>query len=115
MSMWYAVEGVSILKLSVCPTLTLIDVAKPWIDESPAPVTAQSLFGSPGSAFSQATGFAQAANARAGAKAGANTARRRVIDRKAWRRRNRGSERSASEDTERCLARPAARPQADAN
>ena len=52
--MWYDVAGVSILKDSVCPTFTLIDVAKPWIVGSPAPLTCQSLGGSPGKVFSQA-------------------------------------------------------------
>ena len=52
--MWYDVAGVLILKDSVCPTFTLIDVAKPWIVESPAPLTCQSLGGSPGKVFSQA-------------------------------------------------------------
>src|SRR5690349_13116779 len=54
MSMWYFVDGVLILNDSVCPTLTLIDVAKPWIVASPAPLTCQSLAGSPGCVFSQA-------------------------------------------------------------
>src|SRR5215475_7219116 len=54
MSMWYALAGVLILKFSVCPAFTLIDVAKPWIVESPAPLTCQSLGGSPGCVFSQA-------------------------------------------------------------
>src|SRR5690242_1494450 len=54
MSMWYDVAGVLILKDSVCPTFTLIDVANPWIVESPAPLTCQSLGGSPGKEFSQA-------------------------------------------------------------
>ena len=52
--MWYDVAGVLILKDSVSPAFTLIDVAKPWIVESPAPLTCQSLGGSPGSVFSQA-------------------------------------------------------------
>ena len=52
--MWYDVAGVLILKDSVSPTFTLIDVAKPWIVESPAPLTCQSLGGSPGKVFSQA-------------------------------------------------------------
>ena len=52
--MWYAFAGVLILKDSVSPTFTLIDVAKPWIVESPAPLTCQSLGGSPGNVFSQA-------------------------------------------------------------
>ena len=56
--MWYDVAGVLILKLIVWPTLTLIDVANPWIVESPIPLTCQSLGGSPGLLFSQATGFA---------------------------------------------------------
>src|SRR5215475_16034350 len=54
MSMWYLVDGVLILKLMVCPGVTLIDVAKPWIVESPAPLTCQSLAGSPVCVFSQA-------------------------------------------------------------
>src|SRR6266516_6006255 len=54
MSMWYEEAGVLILKDSVCPTFTLIDVAKPWIVESPAPLTCQSLGGSPAKVFSQA-------------------------------------------------------------
>ena len=54
MSMWYELAGVLILKFSVCPAFTLIDVAKPWIVESPAPLTCQSLGGSPGCVFSQA-------------------------------------------------------------
>src|SRR5215472_13456845 len=54
MSMWYEVAGVLILKDSVWPAVTLIDVAKPWIEGSPSPLTCQSLGGSPGSEFSQA-------------------------------------------------------------
>ena len=52
--MWYAVDGVLILNEIVEPALTLIDVAKPWIDGSPAPFTNQSEVGSPGSWFSHA-------------------------------------------------------------
>ena len=52
--MWYAFAGVLILKDTVSPTFTLIAVAKPWIVESPAPLTCQSLGGSPGRLFSQA-------------------------------------------------------------
>ena len=52
--MWYDFAGVLILKDSVCPTFTLIEVAKPWIVESPAPLGCQSLAGSPGKVFSQA-------------------------------------------------------------
>src|SRR5215472_3307653 len=55
MSMWYDFAGVLILNDSVCPTSTLIEVAKPWIVGFPAPLTCQSLGGSPGSVFSQAT------------------------------------------------------------
>src|SRR5215472_4142032 len=54
MSIWYDFAVVLILKNSVCPTLTLIDVAKPWIEGSPAPFTCQSLGGSPGNVFSHA-------------------------------------------------------------
>src|ERR1700757_4602409 len=64
MSMWYFVDGVLILKFSVWPTFTLIDVAKPWIVESPAPLICQSVGASPGSWFSQTIGFdVQAASA----------------------------------------------------
>ncbi len=38
----------------VCPGFTLMAVAKPWMVESPAPLTCQSLAGSPGCVFSQA-------------------------------------------------------------
>src|SRR5215470_3498371 len=63
MSMWYDVDGVLILKDSVCPAFTLIDVAKPWIVASPIPLTTQSLCGSPGSWFSHAIALPQAAAA----------------------------------------------------
>src|SRR5215468_8503392 len=63
MSMWYDVDGVLILKDSVSPGCTLIDVAKPWIVESPIPFTTQSLCGSPASWFSHAIALAQAAAA----------------------------------------------------
>ena len=53
--MWYEVAGVLILKLTVWPTLTLIEVAKPWIEASPTPSTCQSAGASPGLVFSQAT------------------------------------------------------------
>ena len=52
--MWYEAAGVLILKFSVSPAFTLIDVAKPWMVEFPAPLTCQSLGGSPGKVFSQA-------------------------------------------------------------
>ena len=52
--MWYELAVVLILKDSVWPDVTLICVAKPWIEGSPAPFTCQSLGGSPGSVFSQA-------------------------------------------------------------
>src|SRR5260370_41775830 len=54
MSMWYDFAGVLILKDSASPAFTLMDVAKPWIVESPAPLTCQSLGGSPGKVVSQA-------------------------------------------------------------
>src|SRR5579863_7215399 len=57
MSMWYDFDEVLILKYSVCPTVTLVDVAKPWIIGSPAPLTRQSLGGSPGKEFWQAITF----------------------------------------------------------
>ncbi len=52
--MCYDDAGVLILNDSVSPAFTLIDVAKPWIVESPIPFTCQSLGGSPGWVFSQA-------------------------------------------------------------
>ena len=52
--MWYELAGVLILKNSVWPAVTLICVAKPWIEGSPAPSTCQSVGGSPGSVFSHA-------------------------------------------------------------
>src|ERR1700744_885061 len=57
MLMWYFVDGVLILKLSVPPTLTLIWVAKPWIVSSPIPSTCHFSGSTPGFEFSQATGF----------------------------------------------------------
>src|ERR1700680_2215216 len=70
MSMWYELAGVLILKDSVSPAFTLIDAAKPWIVESPAPLTCQSLVGSPVKVFSQAitltTGGPQGPAAAAG-------------------------------------------------
>src|ERR1700760_1310439 len=57
MSMWYFVDGVLILKVSVPPTLTLIEVAKPWMLLSPAPSICQFPGGSPGFEFSHAIGF----------------------------------------------------------
>src|SRR5262245_61020472 len=52
MSRRYDVESVSILKLTVCPRLTLISVVKPWIEASPPPVTSHSDGGFPASRFS---------------------------------------------------------------
>ena len=43
-----------ILKFTVSPTLTLIEVAKPWIVASPAPLTCQALGAVPGREFSHA-------------------------------------------------------------
>ena len=92
--MWYDFAGVLILKDSVCPAFTLIDVAKPWIVESPAPLTCQSLGGSPGSVFSHAitlvTGGPQGPAAAAGRALTRETKAKtsaiiRLID-QAWRR-----------------------------
>ena len=56
--MWYFVDGVLILKEIVWPTLTLIDVAKPRIEESSVAIgPPQSDVGSPGRLFSHATGL----------------------------------------------------------
>src|SRR6476646_11366938 len=70
MSMWYDEAGVLILKVTVSPRFTLIAVANPWMVESPAPLTCQSLAGSPARVFSQAitlvTGGPQGPAAAAG-------------------------------------------------
>src|SRR5450755_4153398 len=63
MSMAYAVAGDWILKLIVCPTLTLNGSAKPWMVPVSAFVTLHCDLGVPGSWFSQATGLAQLARA----------------------------------------------------
>src|SRR5580692_62812 len=57
MLMWYFVDGVWILKFSVSPTLTLIEVAKPWIDSSPMPLICHWFGGTPGFEFSQTIGL----------------------------------------------------------
>src|SRR5262245_12507844 len=57
MSMWYADPVLLTLNETVCPAFTLIDVAKPWSVESPAPLTCQSAAGSPARVFSHATGL----------------------------------------------------------
>src|SRR5262245_46493201 len=58
MSMWYGARVVSvILKLTVCPWLTLMSVAKPWMVEAPAPEMARTLCGGPGRRFSATIGF----------------------------------------------------------
>src|SRR6478672_578107 len=58
MSMWYELDVVLILNCSVCPTLTLIDIANPRIDGSSGAIgPPQSLWGSPGNVFSHATGL----------------------------------------------------------
>src|SRR6185436_13216914 len=54
MSRRYAEALVAILKRTVPPRLTLMSVAKPWIDGSPAPLMSHSLAGFPGFEFSQA-------------------------------------------------------------
>ena len=61
------------LERIVWPTLTLIEVAKPWIEESPAPVTCQSAGGSPGREFSQATGLGTVGLQKVVAEAGVAT------------------------------------------
>src|SRR5205823_4321303 len=55
MSRCHADAGVLTLNDSVSPRLMLMAVAKPWMVESPTPDTCQSLAGSPGRLFSQAT------------------------------------------------------------
>src|SRR6478609_1964198 len=73
MSRRYDDAGVSILKPSVSPTLTLIWVAKPWMLLLPAPVIPHSLSGLPGLVFSQATGLTTGASHGAATAAGGAT------------------------------------------
>src|SRR4051812_31207117 len=53
MSKWKGASDL-ILKCTVWPGCTLIVVAKPWIDESPAPLVCHCTGGVPGWEFSQA-------------------------------------------------------------
>ena len=55
--------AVSILKSTVWPWSTLMSVAKPWIDGSPAPETSHSDCGVPGSEFSETISLGSAAAA----------------------------------------------------
>ena len=57
-----AVDVDLILKLTVSPLLTLICVAKPWSESSPAPSISQSSCGVPAFVFSHATGLATGAS-----------------------------------------------------
>src|SRR5919202_2198549 len=57
MSSRYDRAAVLTLKRTVSPRLTLMSVAKPWIDVLPAPVTSHVERGVPGFVFSQAIGF----------------------------------------------------------
>src|SRR6185436_9588649 len=65
MSRRYEAALVFTLKLSVSPTLTLICVAKPWIDALPAPDTSHVPLGVPGLLFSHAIGFTSGAHGSA--------------------------------------------------
>jgi len=56
--MSYVAAVVSILKSMLCPRLTLMSVANPWMLGSPAPSTSHSLAGLPGRQFSATTGLA---------------------------------------------------------
>ena len=55
MSSRYDDALVSTLKPTVCPWSTLMSVAKPWIEDDPAPLMPHSLSGLPGRVFSHAT------------------------------------------------------------
>ena len=68
-----SLDGVLILNWIGLPALTLIDVAKPWIDGSPPSVTCQSAGGSPGREFSQATGLGTVGLQKVVAEAGVAT------------------------------------------
>src|SRR5262249_32775114 len=75
MSMWYESAFVSILKCTASPRLTLMSVAKPWIDGSPASPLGMShcAWGVPGSAFSTWMGLsARAVDAVPSASANAS-------------------------------------------
>ena len=61
------------LKPMVEPRLTLMSVAKPWIEALPEPVMFHSLLGLPVLVFSQATSFSTGAS-HAAAAAGRGTA-----------------------------------------
>src|SRR4051794_1355035 len=61
MSRWYAEASVSTLKCTVCPTLTLIVAANPWMVGSPIPSMLHTDSGVPGRLFSQAIGLATGA------------------------------------------------------
>src|SRR4029079_5366371 len=52
---------VSTLNVTVEPRSTLMSVAKPWMDESPAPLTSHSLAAFPARQFSATTAFGGAA------------------------------------------------------
>src|SRR5436190_21149355 len=70
MSIVYADAGVLILKLTVCPTFTLMSVAKPWIVASPAPVTSHTVSGVPVWLFSHATALISGLHGSVAALAG---------------------------------------------
>src|SRR5687768_14372316 len=57
MSSRYDDASVSTLKPTACPWSTLMSVAKPWIEDDPAPAIPHSLSGLPGRVFSHATGL----------------------------------------------------------
>ena len=59
-----------ILNETVSPLLTLIDVAKPWIESSPALSISHVLGSAPGWVFSQATGFVTGGSQRRGVGGG---------------------------------------------
>ncbi len=57
MSTWKLAVADLILNEIVSPLLTLMAVAKPWIESSPDPSTSHWLGGTPGCVFSHATAF----------------------------------------------------------
>ena len=81
------------MKPTVEPRLTLMSVAKPWMEALPEPVMSHSLLGLPGLVFSQAisltTGASQAAAAAGTGTAATNATPKLNASRMARRRRPR--------------------------
>ena len=81
-----------ILNATVSPLLTLIAVAKPWIESSPALSISHVLGSAPGWVFSQATGFVTGGSQGAAWAAGAPAASTISVARASRARRGVGSD-----------------------